>query len=96
MRWTLIGIGIAVLGCVCNWNVMAKRGKPKKEKVVPQKNLPFQDPSLAIDKRVDDLIGRLTLEEKTSLLIAGTRGVPRLGIPPYHYWNECLHGVARA
>jgi len=96
MRWTLIGIGIAVLGCVCNWNVMAKRGKPKKEKVVPQKNLPFQDPSLAIDKRVDDLIGRLTLEEKTSLLIAGTRGVPRLGILPYHYWNECLHGVARA
>ena len=56
---------------------------------------PFQDPGLSVDKRVDDLISRLTLEEKAAQLLYGTPPVPRLGIPAYNWWNECLHGVAR-
>ena len=56
---------------------------------------PFQDPSLPIEKRVADLVSRLTLEEKVAQMLNSTPAVPRLGIPAYDWWNECLHGVAR-
>jgi beta-glucosidase len=47
------------------------------------------------EERVRDLIARLTLEEKISLMTNHAHGVPRLGIPAYDYWSEALHGVAR-
>jgi beta-glucosidase len=56
---------------------------------------PFQDPNLPIERRVDDLISRMTLEEKVSQMQNGAAAMPRLGIPEYDWWNECLHGVAR-
>ena len=56
---------------------------------------PFQNPELNIDARVDDLVSRLTLEEKASQLVYNAVAIPRLGIPEYNWWNECLHGVAR-
>jgi beta-glucosidase len=56
--------------------------------------LPFQDPSLPIDKRVDDLVARMTLEEKASQLVNRTRAIPRLNVPEYNLWSEALHGVA--
>jgi beta-glucosidase len=56
---------------------------------------PFQDDSLPLEQRVADLIGRLTLEEKAAQLQMAAPAVERLGIPPYHWWNEALHGVAR-
>lgn len=56
---------------------------------------PFQDPSLPIEKRVNDLVSRLTLEEKVAQMLNVTPAIERLGIPPYDWWNECLHGVAR-
>ncbi len=56
---------------------------------------PFQDPNLPIERRVDDLISRMTLEEKVSQMQNGAAAIPRLGIPEYDWWNECLHGVAR-
>ncbi len=56
---------------------------------------PFQDPDLSLSDRVNDLISRLTLEEKVGQLMYGAPAVERLGIPPYNWWNECLHGVAR-
>src|ERR1044072_457861 len=55
----------------------------------------FQDPSLPIEKRVNDLVSRLTLEEKVSQMLNATPSIDRLGIPAYDWWNECLHGVAR-
>ncbi len=58
--------------------------------------LPFRDWNLPVDQRVDDLIGRLTLEEKASQMVYGAAAIPRLDIPEYNWWNECLHGVARA
>jgi beta-glucosidase len=58
--------------------------------------LPFRDPALPIEKRVDDLVGRLTLDEKVSLMIERAAPVERLGIPAFPWWNEALHGVARA
>jgi len=57
---------------------------------------PFQDPGLARTERIADLIGRLTLDEKASLMLYNSPAIERLGIPAYNWWNECLHGVGRA
>lgn len=56
----------------------------------------FRDHQQSIDKRAADLLARLTLEEKISLLGFQSKPVERLGIPAYNWWNEALHGVARA
>jgi beta-glucosidase len=58
--------------------------------------LPFNNPSLSIDERVQDLISRLTLEEKADQMMNGTPEIKRLNIAPYDYWNEALHGVGRS
>jgi len=57
--------------------------------------LPFQDPSKSIEDRVNDLVSRMTLEEKIGQLRYDALAVPRLGVPDYNWWSECLHGVAR-
>jgi beta-glucosidase len=56
----------------------------------------WKDPSQPLDARVQDLVGRLTLEEKVSQLLANPPAIPRLGIAAYSHRNECLHGVAGA
>lgn len=50
----------------------------------------------AVEKRIAALLSQLTVEEKISLLGYNAPGIPRLGIQPYNWWNEALHGVARA
>jgi beta-glucosidase len=57
--------------------------------------LPFRNPDLPIDQRVDDLVGRLTLAEKVSQMLDNSPPIGRLGITGYNWWNEALHGVAR-
>jgi beta-glucosidase len=57
---------------------------------------PFQDPDHPLEQRLDDLIGRLTLEEKAGMMVNNSPAIERLGIPEYNWWNECLHGVGRA
>ena len=57
---------------------------------------PYKNPELSPEERAEDLLGRLTLEEKISLMQNSSPGVERLGIKPYDWWNEALHGVARA
>ncbi|MEP3226146.1 MAG: glycoside hydrolase family 3 C-terminal domain-containing protein [Parasphingorhabdus sp.] len=57
---------------------------------------PFQDQSLPIEERVEDLISRMTLEEKAAQMYDKAPAIERLGVPAYVYWNEALHGVARA
>src|SRR6202142_3945372 len=47
-------------------------------------------------QRISDLLSRMTLEEKVSQLMNDSPAIDRLGIPAYNWWNECLHGVARA
>ena len=56
----------------------------------------FQNPELSFEERADDLLGRMTLQEKIDQLNYESKAVERLGIPAYNWWNECLHGVARA
>jgi beta-glucosidase len=55
----------------------------------------YKDSSLPIEERVNDLLSRLTLEEKLGQFIHPVNEVPRLGIPSYNFWSEGLHGVAR-
>ena len=57
--------------------------------------LPYQNPELSASQRADDLLGRLTLEEKVSLMMDTSPAIPRLGIPQFQWWNEALHGVGR-
>ena len=57
---------------------------------------PYQNTKLDFESRVDDLVSRMTLEEKVSQLTHYAGEVEHLGIPKYNWWNECLHGVARA
>jgi beta-glucosidase len=61
-----------------------------------QYEFPFQDPSLSMEKRVDNLVSQLTIGEKIDQLLYQAPAIDRLGIPKYNWWNECLHGVARA
>jgi len=63
----------------------------------PAKHDPaYQDVNLPVEVRVADLVARLTLEEKVSQMVHDAPAIERLGIPKYNWWNECLHGVARA
>jgi beta-glucosidase len=56
----------------------------------------YLDLSRSFEERAADLVARLTLEEKIAQLRNDTPAIPRLGVPAYEWWNEALHGVARA
>lgn len=64
--------------------------------VTAQQQYPFRNPELPIDQRVEDLVSRLTLEEKVKQMLNNTPSIERLDIPAYNWWNECLHGVGRS
>ena len=57
---------------------------------------PYKNPALSPEERANDLVGRLTLEEKAALMQNTSPTIPRLGIKAYDWWNEALHGVGRA
>jgi beta-glucosidase len=56
----------------------------------------YADPSYCIQERVDDLVSRMSVEEKISQMGSTAPAIERLGIPEYNWWNEALHGVGRA
>ncbi|HVR23326.1 MAG TPA: glycoside hydrolase family 3 C-terminal domain-containing protein [Candidatus Polarisedimenticolia bacterium] len=60
------------------------------------RDLVFRDPLQTPEDRAADLVGRLTLEEKVLQMQNAAPAIARLDIPPYDWWNEALHGVARA
>ena len=57
---------------------------------------PWQDESLTFEERAQDLVSRMTLEEKISQMGYMSTALPRFALEDYNWWNECLHGVARA
>jgi beta-glucosidase len=57
---------------------------------------PYRDISLPVEARVNDLVSRMTLDEKMAQLVYTSPAIDRLGIPAYNWGNECLHGVAQA
>ena len=63
--------------------------------MVSAQTLPYQDANLSAGQRADDLLSRLTLEEKVSLMMDTSPAIERLGIPQFQWWNEALHGVGR-
>jgi beta-glucosidase len=90
-RTNSIAIGAAILFLALVPCGLLAAGQAKK-----QKPYPFQDPSLPIAERVNDLVSRMTLEEKVLQMQHTAPAIPRLGIPSYDWWNEALHGVARS
>jgi beta-glucosidase len=87
VRWPAIALPTAILfvTATCALAQTAEHASPA-----------YLDPSLPTWERVDDLIGRMTLEEKASQLVNQARAIPRLQVPAYDWWSEALHGVARA
>lgn len=62
-----------------------------------QANTPaYLNPDLDFEMRARDLVSRMTVDEKVSQLTNAAAEIPRLAVPAYNWWNECLHGVARA
>jgi beta-glucosidase len=57
---------------------------------------PYLDRDLDFESRANDLVARMTLEEKVGQMTHYANAIERLGVPQYNWWNECLHGVARA
>ena len=56
----------------------------------------YKDEALSFETRALDLLNRMTLEEKLSQMTFESKAIERLGVPDYNWWNEALHGVARA
>ena len=82
MRTQTAGLIIGLLSICCS-NLWAQQ-------------YPWQDPTKSLDWRVEWLIQNLTLDEKLSLMVHQNPAIPHLGLPAYSWWNEALHGVARA
>ena len=85
---------LAVLAVVLVTVLTAPSGAPARPAASSGPEHPFQDPSLSVTARVNDLLDRLTLEEKLGLLHQSQRPIPRLGIPYFKAGTEALHGVA--
>ncbi|MGB8358942.1 MAG: glycoside hydrolase family 3 C-terminal domain-containing protein [Bacteroidales bacterium] len=56
----------------------------------------YLNTDLSFEERVNDLLSRMTIEEKAAQLLYTAPAIPRLGVPEYNWWGEALHGVARA
>ena len=63
--------------------------------IVNAQLLPYQDVTLSAGQRADDLLSRLTLDEKVSLMMNNSPAIERLGVPQFQWWNEALHGIGR-
>ncbi|MCX6537687.1 MAG: glycoside hydrolase family 3 C-terminal domain-containing protein [Acidobacteria bacterium] len=87
-RQWLLGALTAALVAVAGWVIPfhAQSTEP----------LIYTDAAAPIERRVSDLVGRMTLQEKVSQLVHDAKAINRLGVPAYNWWNEGLHGVARA
>jgi beta-glucosidase len=59
-------------------------------------NTEYRNPDLPPEQRAKTLVAQMTLEEKVSQVVHDAAAIPRLGVPAYNWWNECLHGVGRA
>jgi beta-glucosidase len=89
MKQTFIAISTCIFAIAASLLNVSFIEKPSYE-------YPFQDPSVPLEKRVENLVSLLTLDEKISQMGNNAPAIERLGIPAYNWWNETLHGVARS
>jgi beta-glucosidase len=82
MKITNLKISIALIGLIAFSQC--------KEK------LPYKNPNLSVEERVNDLVSRMTLDEKISQMMNAADSIKQLGIPDYNWWSEGLHGVANS
>ena len=92
----LIITGVIMNACSFTASGIKSDVKEETAALVPPGTLPFRNPALPLNERINDLLSRLTIKEKAKMMVANAQGVPHLKVPSYHFWNECLHGVARA
>ena len=81
---------VLMIACLCG------SSQAKAQPAAGASSMPFMNPALPVEQRVDDLVSRMTLEEKVSQMVDHAAAIPRLGVPRYDWWNEGLHGVAFA
>ncbi len=91
MKTTLPLMRLFITAVLLNCTVLLVRGQTGKS----QADFPFLNTELPLNLRIDDLVLRMTTEEKILQLQHTAPAIERLGIPQYNWWNECLHGVAR-
>lgn len=85
--WATLTVCAAIVCCLtlkCAVTPESERGQA----------LPYLDTALPLNERVDDLVSRMTLEEKVSQLVNQSRAIPRLKVPKYDWRSEALHGIA--
>ena len=87
LHFILVGIAFVLIASVTSARQQSSATNPQ---------FPFQNPRLTFEQRVNDLIGRMTLDEKVGQMLYNAPAIHRLGIPGYNWWGEALHGVARA
>ena len=92
----VLALTVNLVSAVAQSPVSTPLPPPTEEQVKAAAAMPFRNPALSIQQRVDDLVGRMTLEEKVSQLIDRAAAIPRLDVPAYNWWNEGLHGIARS
>src|SRR5271170_542504 len=90
----VFAMGVAVLGAVCA--TMGPEAWAQQAPGAPPADAAYKNAQLPLEQRVNDLISRMTLEEKITQLGHTADAIPQLGVPEYNWWNEGLHGVARA
>ncbi len=91
----LLRYGVIVLPLLLSPSYAASQGQSTSA-AKETASAPYLDTTLPIPQRVNDLVSRMTLEEKVSQMQDVAPAIPRLGIPAYNWWNEGLHGVARS
>jgi beta-glucosidase len=87
---------LSLLPCSAQAPVQNTLPPPTQEQIKAAAAMPFRNAALPLQQRVDDLVSRMTLEEKVSQLIDRAAPIPRLDVPAYNWWNEGLHGIARS
>jgi len=97
LKGSVAAVGLTATGCSSDQPEPSTTTQPSSApNSTPGQPAIYLDPAFPIDERVDDLISRMTIEEKISQMGSEAAAIGRLGIPQYNWWNEALHGVARA